>query len=240
MTKLQFGDKSVKILKGVFDKRTLLNLYNLINNKKIKSINSILKEGKESNVFLGKDYSDNPIAIKIYRIEACNFKNMWKYLIGDHRFKVVKKDKYFIANLWCQREFRNMTLAYDGGVDVPKPIFHKQNVLVMGFIGEDNRPAPRLIETKLGNNILYKQIITQIKKMVNAGLVHGDLSAYNILIHDKPYIIDLSHGMPLSNQESLGLLKRDVENINRYFSKMGVKVIDTEEIVAEIIKGGIK
>ncbi|MBS3052240.1 MAG: serine protein kinase RIO [Candidatus Aenigmarchaeota archaeon] len=237
MTKLQFEDtEDIKISKGVFDRRTLLTLHNLINKKKIKSVDTILKEGKESNVFLGKDHSNNPIAIKIYRIESCNFKNMWKYLIGDNRFRTVKKDKYFVVNLWCQREFKNMTLAYNANVDVPRPIFCKDNVLVMEFIGDGNFPAPRLIELRTDGNSLYKKIVKDVRKLAKIGLVHGDLSAYNILIHEKPYIIDLSHGMMLSNNESFDLLKRDIQNINKYFSKMGVKTINEEKIIHEIVK----
>lgn len=236
MTKLQYEDTAeIKISKGVFDRRALLTIHNLINNKKIKSVDSILKEGKESNVFLGKDPSDNNLAIKIYRIEACNFKNMWKYLINDPRFQTVKKDRYFVACLWCQREYKNMKLALEAGVNAPRPIFYKQNVLGMEFIG-DSMPSPRLIETKLKDESIYKQIIKDIERLAKIGLVHGDLSAYNILFDKKPYIIDFSHGTVLSSDESFELLKRDIQNINKYFSKTGVRIIDENKIIDKIIK----
>ena len=182
----------------------------------------------------GKNKENDWFAIKVYRIEACDFKSMWKYLIGDPRFKNIKKDKRFVVKLWCQREFKNTKIAYDAGVNCPKPYDFMENVLITSFIGNGKEFAPMLtniVPEKLEE--VYEEFLDNLKKLVNAELVHGDLSAYNILFWDKIYFIDFSHGTVIKNPAALDLLKRDIKNANSYFSKLGIKT-DTEKIYKEL------
>ena len=75
-----------------------------------------------------------------------------------------------------------------------------------------------------------------LKKIVKAGLVHGDFSAYNILYYKKPWIIDFSHAMPIHHHVfALDFLKKDITNINKFFSKLGVGVKDDEKIYKECL-----
>jgi RIO kinase 1 len=107
----------------------------------------------------------------------------------------------------------------------------------MEFIGENNIAAPRLTDiTPEYPNSVYKEVISNLEKLVKAGLVHGDLSAYNILFYDKTYFIDFSHGTTLDNEIAPELLKRDIKNINYYFSKLNVNLIDNEELYNKLIK----
>jgi len=226
--------REFKIVRGVFDERTLLVLYRLLNKNGIK-VESLVKEGKESVILSGLTKNKEWVAIKVYCIESCNFKAMWKYLIGDPRFRKVGKNRRNIVNLWCQREYKNLKIASDAGVDCPKPLFFKKNVMIMGFIGDKGSVAPRLIDVKLENpEDVYESVLENLKKLVEGGLVHGDLSAYNILFWDKPYFIDFSHGMTIRNATALDLLKRDVKNINLYFSKTNVVLKDSENVYKEL------
>jgi RIO kinase 1 len=83
---------------------------------------------------------------------------------------------------------------------------------------------------------LYKMVLENLRKLVNARLIHGDLSAYNILLWDEPYFIDFSQGTTLKNQMALELLKRDIKNINSYFSKLNIAVKDPEDIFKDLMK----
>jgi len=225
--------KDLKIVRGVFDERTLLVLYRLLNKDKI-SAESLIKQGKESVILSGKTKEGNLVAIKVYCVEACDFKTMWKYLIGDPRFKNIRKNRRAIVKVWCQREFKNLSMAYENGVYCPKPIDFMENVLIIDFIGDENELAPRLIDIIPEDpEELYKIILENLKKLVNAGLVHGDLSAYNILFWDKPYFIDLSHGAMIKNPLALELLRKDIKNVDAYFSKLGIKT-DTEKTYKEL------
>jgi len=72
-------------------------------------------------------------------------------------------------------------------------------------------------------------VLENMKKLNNAGLVHGDLSEYNILNYDeKPYFIDFSQSTLLKSESSGDLLKRDIKNISRFFTKIGVKTSEDE------------
>jgi RIO kinase 1 len=227
--------KELKIARGVFDRRTLLVLYELLNKNILKEVIGIIKEGKESVILSGITPENKYAAIKVYRIEACNFKTIWKYLIGDPRFKNIKKDRRFIVKLWCQREFKNLKIAYEGNVRCPKPLAFKENILVMEFIGEDGLPAPRLIDTVIENpGNVYKDVLEEIEKLIKCGLVHGDLSAYNILFLQKPYLIDLSHGTTVDNVTAPGLLERDIKNVNSFFSKFKIDIKDSGMIYEEL------
>jgi len=225
--------KEFKIVRGVFDEHTLLVLYKLLNKNRI-SVEALIKEGKESVIISGKTKGGDWVAIKVYRTEACNFKSMWKYLVGDARFKKVKKKRYSIVKLWCQREFKNLKSAWNAGVSCPKPLDFMENVLITSFIGNGKEFAPMLIKIIPKNlKIVYKEVLSNLNKLVNAGLIHGDLSAYNILFWDKVYFIDFSHGTLINNPAALELLKRDIKNVNSYFSKLGIKT-DIERVYKEL------
>jgi RIO kinase 1 len=227
--------KDLKIEHGVFDEHTLMTLYRLTSKNDI-FIESMLEEGKEAVVLSGLTKQKEWVAIKVYRIEACDFKKMWKYLVGDPRFSLMSKRTRTVVKLWCQREFKNMKIAKKAGVNCPKPLAVQDNVLIMSFLGDNGVLAPRLIDIMPDNpEELYKMVLENLKKLVHAGLVHGDLSAYNILLWDEPYFIDFSQGTTMKNQNALELLKRDIKNINSYFSKLNVAVKDPEDIFKDLI-----
>lgn len=226
--------KEFKTVRGVFDEKTLLVLYRLLNRKKI-SVESLVKEGKESVILSGLTKDKEWVAIKVYRTESCDFKTMWKYFVGDPRFPHVTKKRRVIVNLWCRREFKNLKIAQKANVNSPKPLFFDENVLIMSFIGEGGIVAPRLIDIIPDDpKELYKLVLKNLKNLLKAGLVHGDLSAYNILLFDEPYFIDFSHGTTLKSQSALELLKRDIKNINSYFSKLNIPVKDSKKIYKEL------
>jgi RIO kinase 1 len=228
--------KELKIVHGVFDEHTLMTLYRLLSKNDI-SVVSMFEEGKEAVILSGITEQKEWVAIKVYRVEACDFKKMWVYLAGDPRFKNISKRTLKVVRIWCQREFKNMKIAQKAGVNCPKPLAVQENVLIMSFIGDNGILAPRLIDVMPDNpNELYRMVLENLKKLVNAGLIHGDLSAYNILLWDEPYFIDFSNGTTYKNQNAPELLKRDIKNINSYFSKLNVAVKDSEDIFNDLIK----
>jgi RIO kinase 1 len=219
------GLEDLKVSEDVFDRFTLLTLYYISNKGYFDVLYGAIKTGKESNVFLAKDAGENSYAIKIHRILTSDFNAMIKYIEGDRRFKKVKRTRRSIILTWVEKEFKNLKTAYDAGVRVPKPIFSRNNVVVMEFIGVDSMAAPTLKDTKVKSNSIYKKVMTNLKKLYDAGLVHGDLSEYNILLKNKEVIIiDLSQAVPIDHPLGEELFKRDVRNISRYFGKKFDKV----------------
>lgn len=227
--------KDFKVEAKVFDERTLFAIYRLMMKKVIKSVESKVKEGKESVILSGLDPQDNWVAIKVYRILHCDFKNMWKYLIADPRFSRVKKKRRDVVLTWVKREFKNLKLAFEGNVSCPKPLAIYENVMVMSFIGGNGDPAPKLVEVELDDwERVYWEVVEEIRKLLRVGLIHGDLSAFNILFFEKPYLIDFSQGVKLDHPLALEFLKRDIDNLNKFFKKLGVRV---NESLFEELKG---
>ena len=217
----------------IFDKQTLVTLYKLANQGYMDILNGAISTGKEANVLKGVKDDGSFVAVKIYRIATSDFKKMQYYIQGDPRFNIKSNNKRQLINNWVNKEFRNLTRAYDVKVNVPKPIIALNNVLLLEFIGDsDGNPAqnPRNQKPENVDEFLDKLLI-ELKKFIHeAKLIHGDLSTFNILNKDEdPVIIDVSQSVvkdhPLANE----LLVRDIKNIFREFKKMGSS-ISIEEI----------
>lgn len=214
-----------KISESVFDKSTLMTLYELAKDKKLDEMVGIVSTGKESNVYhgwLGK----REIAIKIYAIEALNFKKMDYYIIGDRRFPAWRNKRHLIY-LWAKKEFKNLMRVHKS-ISCPEPIAVEKNVMVMSFIGEGGVAAPKLKDSPPENpEKFFDEIIGFLKAMYRKGFVHGDLSEYNILNAGKPVLIDFSQGVLKDHPYADELLHRDVKNLCHYFSQFGID--DSEE-----------
>ena len=215
-----------KIEAKVFERRTLFSIFDLMKKGVVKTLESIVKEGKESVVVAGKDTKGEWIALKIYRTEHCDFKSMWKYLISDFRFSNIKKDRWHVVIAWARREYRNMKRAFKNGVNCPKPIAVHNNVLVMDFIGKDGIPAPTLaqVKNKVDWNKIYREIKEEMFKLSKAKIIHTDLSQFNILLLDRVFIIDFSQGVTNRHPLAKKFLERDVKNINSFFAKKNVHI----------------
>ena len=223
--------------KSVFDERTLRVLFKLESDGYFEELKSPISIGKESNVFSAKS-KEGWVCLKIYRVNNCDFHRMYKYIRDDPRFKGLKNNRKNIIYAWAQREYRNLLIGYEKGINVPKPLAVRSNVLVMDFIGDNNVAAKRLKDKKPKNPKKFSEdLINNIKKMYKAGFVHGDLSEFNILnFKEKPVIIDLSHGVKLNYPGADELLERDIKNLQRYFSKNNIK-INVQEVLNKIKNG---
>ncbi len=224
-----------KTYQDVFDEQTLRVVFELGSKGYFEDLKSPVSIGKESNIFSAVGKDGGYLAVKIYRVNVCDFKKMYTYIRGDPRFKGLNSQKRKVIYAWAQREFRNLMAARDAGISAPKPIAVMQNILLMEFIGENNDAAPKL-KDKLPKDIkkFGKEVIKQMKLMYKADLIHGDLSEFNILnYNEKPILIDLSHSVKSNYPGALDLLRRDVVNVCNYFNRKGLK-IDADNIFKEI------
>ncbi|MGC9099147.1 MAG: serine protein kinase RIO [Candidatus Micrarchaeia archaeon] len=234
--------EQLKIEEGVFDTRTMLNLGKLFTHNIISTMHFIIARGKESDIYLadpGSEVKDELVVVKIFRIETSSFEKRLDYIIGDPRFGRIKKNMYSIVNAWCKKEYGNLKLAEIARVNAPAPYAAFGNVLAMQFIGKEGIPAKMLKETELTNpGEVFNEVINNIKKLYKVGLVHGDISEYNILINEgKPYLIDFGQAVVTAHPMASEFLKRDISNISSYFSKKYGVGADAEKIFEEIVKG---
>jgi RIO kinase 1 len=230
-----YGREIWKTYQGVFDQFTIRNIFKLSSQGHFKELQSPISIGKESNIFSAIT-AEGRVIVKIHRLETCDFNTMYSYIRADPRYGWLKKHKRKIIFAWTQREFRNLLKAREAGVSCPKPIVIKDNILVMEFIG-DKDAAPKLKDSlPKDKKKFFDQVIVNMEKFYKAGMVHGDLSAFNILnYNDKPVLIDFSQAMPMDAPNAEELLDRDIENVANFFNKYGVK-ITSDEIRNRIMK----
>jgi len=225
-----------KTLKNVFDLFTEKNLFKLITQGYIDGLHSPLSIGKESNVFTAKKDGEMRIA-KIYRLQTCDFNRMYDYIKSDPRYSGLSNKRRDVIFAWAHREYRNLLKAREAEVRVPTPYTTLKNILIMEFIGDEDGAARKLKDRKPEEpEKFFKEIVEQMRKLYKAGLIHADLSGFNILNFDeKPVFIDMSQTTPLDDPNSQEYLKRDVHNICTLFKKWDVKA-DEEETLKKVIK----
>ena len=231
-----------EVLEEVFDKSTLMTIYEFLNKGIIDEIHGVVKAGKEARIYWGKDRDGKELAIKIFLTIAAEFKKgKLQYIEGDPRFKHVRRDTRLLVFAWALKEFKNLQLALKAKVKVPKPVAIKNNVLVMRFIGKNGNPAPELKESVPKNpEFIYNQLLEYIKRLYQkAELVHGDISEYNVMVwRGKPVLFDMAQAVLLSHPMATTFLKRDLQNLHRYFKKLGAKVSSTDEMYRRVTEDG--
>ena len=209
----------------------------------------ILKTGKEADVFLlrrGVPQTDRTclLAAKRYRsAEHRMFHRDSGYLEG-RRTKESRVNRAIasrstfgreaIAGQWAGAEFSALTRLYAAGVPVPYPAQILGTELLLEFIGSaDGIAAPRLAETRPGPaelTGLWDQLVQALVALARDGLAHGDLSAYNLLVHsgrlvmiDLPQVVDV-----IANPRGAFFLNRDAQNVGRWFSARGLTGVTPE------------
>jgi len=224
-----------KVYKNVFSEFSLRNIFKLSSQGHFEELESPLSIGKEANIFTAKTKNQGRIVLKIYRLENCNFNKMYHYIASDSRYPNIKKRKRDIVFAWVQREYRNLMLAREA-IKVPTPLAFKYNIILLSFVGSHEKPAPMLKDKHPKNKKkFFEKIIVNMKKLYKKGLIHGDLSSFNILNHkEEPVFIDFSQSVTLESSMAEELLERDIGNVCNYFSKFFK--VDKEKVKKEIVQ----
>ncbi|MGQ9469531.1 MAG: serine protein kinase RIO [Nitrososphaerales archaeon] len=227
----------VAVMEEVFDKATLSTLHYLMNSGVLKVLNGVVSSGKEARIYWGERDDGSSVAVKIYLTVTAEFKKRLPYIIGDPRFESIKHGSSNIVKIWAQKEYKNLMTVYKARIPAPKPLAIKRNVLVMEFIGYDGKPAPLLNEVEVKQRD-YRRVISLIEKLYkNANLVHADLSEYNIFKHGKSLILfDFGSAVDVRHPLSKEFLIRDINNINRFFIKRGLRVEPLEDLLKKVIR----
>jgi RIO kinase 1 len=230
-----------QVMEEVFDRLTLQGMLKLFNKGTIDTLYGVVKAGKEARVYHATNKEGEELAIKIYYTHTAEFrKGMMQYIQGDPRFKRIRKNTRSMIYTWNQKEFSNLQLCEEAGVNAPRPIEFIRNILVMTFIGKDGVSAPLLREKNpIEPQKFYNSVLEEMRLMwQQAGLAHGDLSEYNIMIQkEQPVIFDVSQAMLTIHPMAKMLIERDIQNINYFFSKLGADIQEPDEL-KEWITGG--
>uniref|UniRef100_A0A8C9VTQ4 Serine/threonine-protein kinase RIO1 n=1 Tax=Scleropages formosus TaxID=113540 RepID=A0A8C9VTQ4_SCLFO len=221
----------------VLDPRTRMILFKMLSRGVISEINGCISTGKEANVYHATTPYGESRAIKIYKTSILLFKDRDKYVSGEFRFRhgYCKGNPRKMVRTWAEKEMRNLIRLQTAQIPSPEPIMLRSHVLVMGFIGKNETPAPLLKNTPLSESKareLYLQVIQNMRRMYQeARLVHADLSEFNMLYHNgDAYIIDVSQSVEHDHPHALEFLRKDCSNINDFFLKHKVAVMTVREL----------
>ncbi len=218
------------------------------NNELITDVVAKVKGGKEANVYCCAAHPSTGldlIAAKIYRPRLFrNLRNDAQYRQGrellDENGKVsharrenlaMSKNTRFGKVLrhvsWLEAEYQTLLLLHKAGADVPKPIAHGNNVILMEYVGARDVPAPTLNQLTLTRSearAIFDRLVENVSTMLACHRVHADLSAYNVLYWDGEFkIIDFPQAVdPRRNADAGALFVRDVARLCQYFSHYGI------------------
>ena len=217
-----------------------------------------LMSGKEATVYVVR-CGDDVRCAKVYKeANKRSFRQSVDYTEGrkvknSRQSRAMEKGSKFgrkaQEEAWQSAEVDALYRLADAGVRVPKPYNFYEGVLLMELVTDANgNAAPRLNDVVFTAEEARKHHSTLIKEVVRmlcAGIVHGDLSEFNILMSsDGPVIIDLPQAVDAAgNNHAKDMLERDVGNLSAYFGRFAPELLTTQygkEIWALYSHGNLK
>ena len=223
--------------------KTPPGLQPLIDDGVIDEVLRSLKSGKEATVYLVRSGSHVRCA-KVYRDMAQrSFQKRAQYqegrkVRGSRESRAMGKSTRFGRKeqeaAWKNAEVDALYKLVGAGVRVPKPYGYYNDTLIMELVTDAaGDPAPRLGEIELSPEVAREYhafLIQQIVRMLSIGLIHGDLSEFNVLVGPEgPVIIDLPQAVNAAgNNGALAMLERDVNNIRGTLGRFAPELLETE------------
>ena len=202
-----------------------------------------LMSGKEATVYVVR-CGEHLRCAKVYKeANQRSFRNNATYQEGrkvknSRQARAMEKGSRYGRKMqeevWQSAEVDALYRLSAAGVRVPQPHICFEGVLLMDLVLDaDGRPAPRLNDVEMSEELALEYhalLLNQVVRMLCAGLIHGDLSEYNILVAESgPVIIDLPQAVDAAgNSNAAEMLKRDVANLRSYFSAFAPALKDTQ------------
>lgn len=223
--------------------KTPSGLQPLIDDGVIDEVVRSLKSGKEATVYVVRSGAQMRCA-KVYRNMAQrSFQRRAQYqegrkVRGSRQARAISKSTRFGRKeqeaAWKNAEVDALYQLVAAGVRVPKPHGYFDGVLIMELVTDaTGDPAPRLGEVELSGETAreyHRILIQQVVRMLCIGLIHGDLSEFNVLVtNDGPVIIDLPQAVNAAgNNAALAMLERDVNNLRTTLGRFAPELLATE------------
>ena len=194
-----------------FDSYDLLALSDFVRRDKVRSIGERIGVGKESIVLEAQ--ADGALAIKFHRQGRTSFKHVRR--LRDHLVDKPRVPWLYAAALAARREYQVMEKLHTT-VSIPRPVAISRHALVMEYV-----PGPLLNKITLTDPEEGLELILQeVGRALGQGIIHADLSQFNIMITDSgPVIIDWPQAVDTIHPQADELLKRDLGNVLRFFRR---------------------
>ena len=215
----------------------------LVDEGVIDSVERQLMSGKEAMVFVVRCGAESRCA-KVYKeADKRSFRQAVDYTENrrtknSRQARAMAKGTRFgreaQEKAWQSAEVGALFRLAAAGVRVPRPYNFHAGVLLMELVTDDEgNAAPRLNDTEITPELaieLHRRLIGEVVRMLSAGVVHGDLSEFNILLgEDGPVIIDLPQAVDAAgNNHAQRMLLRDVDNLRRFFGRTAPELLATD------------
>lgn len=223
--------------------KTPKRLAGLLEEGLIDEVIGQLMSGKEATVYVVR-CADTIRCAKVYKdATQRSFKKSASYQEGrkvknSRQARAMEKGSRYGRKMqeevWQNAEVDALYRLASAGVRVPRPHICFEGVLLMDLVVDaEGNPAPRLNDVQLDEALameFHGMLINQVVRMLCAGIVHGDLSEYNVLVGDSgPVIIDLPQAIDAAaNSTAAEMLERDVNNLRTYFSSFAPALRDSQ------------
>ncbi len=212
-------------------------LHGLLRRGSIDSLGERIGVGKESLVYLA--YRDGePLVVKFHRIGIKSFRHVVRVRDYGSGFEKLWWGARSIIS--AEREHRALEILSNVGARVPRPLGREYNAVAMDHIeGVDLYRARDLRDPSA---VLEDIVMTARKAYIDAGIVHGDLSPFNVIVSrsgggEAGYVIDWPQWLRAGDRVSLEILKRDLRYIAEFFSeKYGLKT-DPGDLFSRVVRG---
>ena len=241
---------SIDLMGGGFTRGMLADLEQKmlleVFSKHISSVEGRINDGKEATVYLCRSKRGQALAAKVYRDRRFRgFANNADYTdlsrVRDKRMaKAIRKGsrvgRRTSQRMWVDREWQALQYLYDSGASVPRPIDHAPDAVLMEYVGDGSAAAPMLAQVRLSTDEAaqaHAHLLRDVEVLLACGLVHGDLSAYNVLYFaGRPRLIDLPQVIEVDEAvDAWSLFCRDIENLYAYFRRQGLTLDSMDDAV---------
>jgi RIO kinase 1 len=216
-------------------------LSRLVEDGVIDAVHSRLMSGKEATVYIVERQGYFGAA-KVYKPrDERTFKKTASYTEGRNQTRnsrdrraMHKKTAYgrgLSEEGWQDMEFQALRAAFDAGVRVPEPYNLYENILLMELVVDaQGAPAPRMADVHLTADEatqLHQQVFLQVKALLAIGRIHGDLSAYNVLMAAAgPTLIDMPQAVNVAgNNNARQILRRDLQNVTQHLARFDARLL---------------
>lgn len=198
----------------------ILALHTLRKMNKVVSISPTpIGVGKEAEVYVGEAPGGLKVALKFHRTGTSSFIHVRKFRAFVRRRRHLTK--LYEARLSAQMEYIALTEVFDAGGKVPEPIAANRHVVVMRYID-----GVELYRAEPANpKAVLEDVEATIEAALSKGIVHGDLTQYNILVlSDEAFVIDWPQWIPIHHPNAIEILNRDLIKLNDYLKKYNVEI----------------
>jgi len=206
----------------------------LVKSNVLEAFGKSLGVGKEADVYDALNPKGERIAVKFHRLGRISFRQT----VRKRSYTTEHTGWLFQSRAAAEKEFQALNLVFPKGVAVPEPISQNRHVIAMGMI--EGAELARWIELPKPENIL-KEVLRNVRKAyLKAGVIHADLSEYNVILKPNMHIliIDWPQYITKGHPNAQQLLMRDIKNILQYFKRKHMLKVKLKEALEYVTGTG--